>query len=45
MNYLPKLFTNSDEVECDKLLNMDVLKIKKLKHPERQLRFLERFKE
>jgi hypothetical protein len=35
MNYLPKLFTNSDEIECDKLLNMDVLKIKKLKHPER----------
>ena len=45
MNYLPKLFTNNDEAECNKLLNMDVLKIKKLKHAERQTRFLEKFKE
>jgi len=33
--HLPKLFISSNEVECDKLLNIEFWKIKKLKNPER----------
>ena len=40
-----KMFNNEQQVECDKLMNLDVFKIKKIKHQERYDKFLNRFKD
>jgi hypothetical protein len=45
IDFLPKLFCSTNETECNKLLNIEFWKIKKLRHPERQLRFLVKFQE
>jgi hypothetical protein len=45
MTHLPKMFTSKIDEECEKLVSLDILTIKKIKHPERQTRFLEKFKE
>jgi|TARA_B110000285_G_C14685580_1_gene406692 hypothetical protein len=39
------MFTSKDEEECERLVSLDILTIKKIKHPERQTRFLEKLKE
>ena len=45
MHHLPKMFTSTNEAECEKLLNLDIFKFKKIKHPARYSKFLEKFKE
>ena len=45
MTHLPKMFTSKNEEEVEKLVSLDILTIKKIKHPERQVRFLEKLKE
>ena len=39
------MFTSKNEEEVEKLVTLDILSIKKIKHPERQHRFLEKLKE
>ena len=39
------MFTSKNEEEVEKLVSLDILTIKKIKHPERQVRFLEKLKE
>ena len=45
MNYLPRMFNNKDQEVCDKLVNFDIFKINKIRHPERYEKFLNHFKE
>lgn len=45
MNYLPRMFNNKNQEVCDKLLNFDIFKINKIRHPERYEKFLNHFKE
>ena len=39
------MFNHREQAECDKLLNLDVFKINKIKHQERYEKFLTRFKD
>ena len=45
MNYLPRMFNNKSQDVQDKLLNYDIFKITKIRHPERYEKFLNHFKE
>jgi hypothetical protein len=45
MNYLPRMFNNKNQEVCDKLLDFDIFKINKIRHPERYEKFLNHFKE
>jgi hypothetical protein len=45
MKQFPKMFTSDKEEECDKILNLDMLKLKKINHPEKYTTFLQKFKE
>lgn len=42
---ISKMFNHRDQEHCDKLLNLDVFKINKIKHQERYEKFLTRFKD
>lgn len=45
VDFVGKLFVNQKEEECNKLLDMECFKIKKIKNPYKQVMYLERFKD
>ena len=45
MHHFPKMFTNANDEECRKLLDLEIFKLKKIKHPERYQQFLEKFRD